>query len=121
MDQNQVCADNCRRINELEKTVATETAKNAAEHKACNRRIDDLEEASKQQNGILITLQKQADAIETMNTKIDGMCTAVGDISNRIDIIEKEPADKWKKISFEIIKYVVIAAVGVAVGVILKV
>lgn len=76
-------------------------------------------------------MQKQADAIESMNekidnmsdkvdTKIDGMServeNAVGKLDKRITEIEKEPGERWKKISFEIIKYVVLAVVGVAVG-----
>lgn len=80
-------------------------------------------------------MQKQADAIESMNekidnmsdkvdTKIDGMServeNAVGKLDKRITEIEMEPADKWKKVSFEIVRYIVLAVVGVAVGYLIK-
>ena len=117
---DQMCTENCRRLNELEKSVAEETARNEAEHSSYKRRLSDLEDGYKQQNGILITLQKQADAIESIDKKIDGVTGAVEGVSTRLDKIEQEPADKWKKISFEIVKYIVIAAVGVIVGVVFK-
>ena len=41
-------------------------------------------------------------------------------LDKRISVIEREPADKWKKLAFEIVKYIVLAAVGVAVGYIIK-
>ena len=118
---DQMCAENCRRLNELEKSVAEETARNQAEHSSFKRRIGDLEDGFKQQNGILVTLQKQADAIESIDKKIDVTTGAIEGVSARLDKIEQEPADKWKKISFEIVKYIVIAALGVVVGVIFKI
>jgi len=66
-----------------------------------------------------VTLQKQADAIESMNGKIDIFSDkvdskidtmsdkvegAVNRFDRRITELEKEPGEKWKKISFEVIK-----------------
>lgn len=109
----RACIENTRRINELEMRVAEETARNEAEHESYKRRLKELDENAKQQNGILITLQRQADAIETMNVKLDN-------VAERIIEIEKEPADKWKKLGFEIVKYITIGAVGVVAGVVMN-
>lgn len=88
--------------------------------KSCNDRINTLEESSKKQTDILLVLQKQGDAIETMNMKIDKVADGVDTLGNRVGNLEQEPADKWKKISLEVIKYVVLAVIGVIVGYFIK-
>lgn len=117
---DQACIENTRRLNALEKSVAEETAYNEAEHDSFKRRIDALEKGGQTQSEILITLQKQADNIETMNGKIDTVATSVEHVAERVTAIEMEPGDKWKKISFEIIKCIVLAAAGVVVGALFK-
>lgn len=100
----QICVDNCRKLDALSEKVSEETAANHAEHDSFKRRLGALEESSKEQNQILVTLQKQADAIESMNGKIDGVAQSVSKVAGRLDEIEKEPGENWKKISFEIVK-----------------
>lgn len=100
--------------------MANGIARNDQEHKSFRRRLDDLEKEMQKQNGILITLQKQGDAIETMTKALKDVKTTVGSIDARVDRIEREPADKWKKIGMEIVKYLVLAAIGFAAGAILK-
>ena len=100
--------------------MSTTLAKNEQEHKSFRRRIDELEKDVQKQNGILLTLQKQGDAIENMTRALTEVKSTVEKIEKRVDKIEREPADKWKKVTFEIIKYIVIAAIGAAVGVIMK-
>lgn len=111
MDE-QICINNCQRLQEISDEVARETAANREIHESFKRRINDLEESSKKQSEILVTLQKQADAIDTMNHKIDDVGNKVSKIVNRVDDIERAPGENWKKITFEVIKYIVIAAVG---------
>lgn len=115
MDE-QTCINNCKMLHELHGKVERETAANEAEHKSFKRRLENLEESSKQQNEILLALQRQGDAIATMNTKIDRMGNSLDTMGRRVETIEKEPADRWKKVTFEIIKYVVLAVVGMVVG-----
>ena len=119
MDE-QTCIANCKMLHELHGKVEHETGANAMEHGSFKRRLDDLEESSKRQNEILLALQRQGDAIEAMNGKIDRVAVGMERIDKRVETIEKEPAERWKKVTFEIIKYVVLAAVGVAVGYIIK-
>lgn len=95
-------------------------ARNEMEHKSFLRRLDELEHSTKKQNDILVTLQKQGDSIEVMAKTLSEVKMTVGSIDRRVDAIEREPADKWKKIAFEIVKYIILAAVGVAVGYAIK-
>lgn len=133
--ESQLCLETRRRIQEIADEVARETAANAEVHKEHERRIEQLEESGKRQSEILVTLQKQADAIESMNgkidtfsekvdSKIDSMTERMEGIVNRQDQritdLEREPGEKWKKISFEVVKYIVIAAVGAGVAFLTK-
>lgn len=133
--ESQLCLETRRRVQEIADEVARETAANAEVHREHERRIKQLEESGKRQSDILVTLQKQADAIESMNgkidtfsekvdSKIDSMSERMECIVNRQDQritnLEKEPGEKWKKISFEVIKYLVIAAVGAGVAFLTK-
>lgn len=90
------------------------------EHRSFRRRLDELEENGKRQTEILLTLQRQADAIESINTKIDKVAGSVDRVAGRVSQIEKEPGERWKKLGFEIIKYIVLAAIGAAVGIWIK-
>ena len=107
-------------ILDLKTKVDEQTAANKAEHESFKRRLKDLEDGGKERTEMLLAIQRQGDAIQSMDKKMDGISASVGRVEKRVDEIEKEPADKWKKISFEIVKYVVLAVVGAAVGYFLK-
>ena len=100
--------------------LAEGMAENRSEHKSFQRRLEVLEENSRRQNDILVTLQRQADAIEAMNEKIDMLAGGVNQLAGRVSQMEREPAQNWKKIGFEIIKYIVLAAMGAAAGFLMK-
>lgn len=120
MEQSSICAENCSRLNKVERTVAEKTGENTAAHQAIEHRLDTLEESMKEQNGILVTLQKQADAIESMNGKIDDVADSIKGVVTRIDKIEHEPGERWKTVTLEVIKYIVTAAIGAGVGILIK-
>ena len=63
-----------------------------------------------------VTLQRQSDAIDALHEKIDILTERMRSVSGRVSVIEKEPGERWKKIGFEIIKYIVLAAVGAVIG-----
>lgn len=95
-------------------------AENRTEHRSFRRRLDELEENGKRQTEILLALQRQADAIESINSKIDHVAGSVEQVAGRVREMEKEPAERWKKLAFEIVKYIALAAVGAAAGWLLK-
>ena len=107
-------------ILDLKTKVDEQTAANKAEHESFKRRLKDLEEAGKERTEMLLAIQRQGDAIQSMDKKMDGIAVSVGRVEKRVDEIEKEPADRYKKLAFEVIKYIVLAVVGVAVGYFLK-
>ena len=91
-------------------------AEDRDDHRAILRRLDELEYSDKQQNELNVALQRQADAIDALHEKADMLADQMKSVSGRVSVIEKEPGERWKKISFEIIKYIVLAAVGAAIG-----
>lgn len=105
---------------EMKAQVDAETAANHAEHASFRRRLDSLEGAAKERTEMLLAIQRQGDAIENMGKKVGEIAVSVGNVEKRVDEIEKEPAENWKKMGFEIVKYIVLAVVGVAVGYFLK-
>ena len=100
--------------------LAALKASNEADHKSYQRRIGALEEAQTKQTEMLLAIQNISNAQQNIVTKVNSIDGKVDMLGKRIDVIEKEPGDKWKKLAFEIVKYVVLAAVGVAVGYIIK-
>lgn len=132
--ENQLCLETRRRVQEIADEVARETAANAEVHREHERRIKQLEESGKRQSDILVTLQKQADAIESMNGKIDTFSDKVDskidsisekveqavshfdETDKRVAKLEKEPGEEYKKLKFEFVKYIVLAIAGAVVG-----
>ena len=100
--------------------MAESLAESRGDSRAIQHRLEGLEASDRQQNGMLVTLQKQADAIESLHDRVDRLAEQLIGVSNRVAALEKEPGENWKKIGFEIIKYIVLAAVGAAVGYLLK-
>jgi predicted nuclease with TOPRIM domain len=100
--------------------VAAQLASNETEHKSFRRRLDEHDALLREQNKIVVAIEKQSAAIETMNTSMGRVETKVDNLSGRVDAVEKKPAEKWEKVTWEILKYVLLAVVGLVVGLIVK-
>ena len=100
--------------------IHAQLAANEIEHQDMKRRLDNHSEALKKQGEILVLLERQSNAIERMGRALERVEKAVEGVDSRVRDIEKEPAEKWKKTTFEVLKYVVLALVGLAVGWIIK-
>ena len=46
--------------------------------------------------------------------------TSVQSMDRRLDVIEREPGDNWRKASWEIFKYVLLAIIAGVIGYVLK-
>ena len=95
-------------------------ASNETEHKSFCRRLDEHDALLREQNKIVVAIEKQSNAIETMNKSMGRVESKVDSLSGRVDAMEKEPGEKWKKVTWEILKYVLLAIAGVVVGLIVK-
>lgn len=105
---------------DLKGQVDRETAANEVEHSSFRRRLEALEGAAKERTEMLLAIQRQGDAIENIGKKVGEIAVSVSKVESRVDEIENEPADRYKKLTYEIIKGVLLAVVGVVVGYFIK-
>ncbi|MCR5790375.1 MAG: hypothetical protein K6G83_10865 [Lachnospiraceae bacterium] len=84
-------------------------AKIEAEDKRQNKRIDVLEETVKQIQDLTISVKE-------MTVSINNMAATLERQVNRLDAIEKEPAENWKKAVWIVLS----ALIGAAVGALLR-
>ena len=100
--------------------VVAKLASNETEHKSFCRRLDEHDALLREQNKIVVAIEKQSNAIETMNKSMGRVESKVDSLSGRVDAMEKEPGEKWKKVTWEILKYALLAVAGLVIGMILK-
>lgn len=91
-------------------------ASNETEHKSFRRRLDGCEEKLDKALNMQLVMERQSAAIENLGKGVGRVEQKVDSIDNRVAELEREPGEKWKKIAFEVVKYVVIALLGLAVG-----
>ena len=96
--------------------VMAKLASNETEHKSFCRRLDEHDALLREQNKIVVAIEKQSNAIETMNTSMGRVEKKVDSLSGRVDAMEKKPGEKWEKVTWEILKYVLLAVAGVVIG-----
>jgi peptidoglycan hydrolase CwlO-like protein len=96
--------------------VVARLASNETEHKSFCRRLDEHDALLREQNKIVVAIEKQSNAIETMNTSMGRVEKKVDSLSGRVDAMEKKPGEKWEKVTWEILKYVLLAIAGVVIG-----
>ena len=96
--------------------VVARLASNETEHKSFCRRLDEHDALLREQNKIVVAIEKQSNAIETMNTSMGRVEKKVDSLSGRVDAMEKKPGEKWEKVTWEILKYVLLAVAGVVIG-----
>ena len=93
---------------------------NDKEHESYNRRLHEHDEAIKELQQTQIQLVNLTNAVNNLSRGIGEVKTAVQGVDKRVAELEREPADKWRKITWEIVKAVVMAAVGAGIAVIVK-
>lgn len=110
------CATHDEAIGKLREDAAA----NEREHESFRRRLNEHDAKIEKMSDLMLAIQKQGNAIECMTRTLNEVKRSVETVENRVSQIEREPGEKWKKIVFEVIKYVVLAAAGAAIGYIIK-
>lgn len=93
---------------------------NEQEHSSYNRRLHEHDEKIDKLQQTQIQLANLTNAVNNLANGIGEVKTAVQSVDKRVADLEKEPADKWKKITWEIVKAVVMAAVGAGITLLTK-
>lgn len=97
-----------------------EMAANNKEHEAFNRRLKEHDAKLTQLNDLTVAISRLTDANVASTKVLEQVKTSVERLDARVASIEKEPGEKWKKIAFEVLKYLVLAAIGAAAGYFMK-
>ena len=100
--------------------VKAELASNGTEHGSFRRRLDEHDDKIAILQQTQIQLVKLTNAVNNLATGVGELKTTVQRVDSRVAALEQEPADKWKKITWEIIKAVVMAVVGAGIVLLTK-
>ena len=93
---------------------------NEQEHASYNRRLHEHDEKIDKLQQTQIQLANLTNAVNNLASGIGEVKTAVQSVDKRVGELEREPADKWKKITWEIVKAVVMAAAGAGIAILTK-
>lgn len=93
---------------------------NDKEHESYNRRLREHDEDIRKLRETQVQIERLTNAVNNLATGIGEVKTAVQGMDRRVAELEREPGEKWKKITWEIVKAVVLAAVGVVIGLTVK-
>ena len=93
---------------------------NEQEHSSYNRRLHEHDEKIDKLQQTQIQLANLTNAVNNLANGIGEVKTAVQSVDKRVGELEREPADKWKKITWEIVKAVVMAAVGAGIAILTR-
>lgn len=85
---------------------------NETEHRSYNRRLEGHDSAIKDLQQTQIQIANLTNAVNNLAAGISDMKTVVQGVDKRVADLEREPGEKWKKITWEIVKAVVMAVVG---------
>lgn len=83
-----------------------------AENARQNKRLDVLENAVNQMNSLTISVERMAVNMENMLEAIEHQGNLIENQNERLDKIEKEPADNYKQIKMLIITTIIGAIAG---------
>ena len=100
--------------------VKAKLASNETEHGSFRRRLDEHDERIEKLQQMQILLERLTNAVNNLSNGVCELKTTVQRVDSRVAALEQEPADKWKKITWEIIKAVVMAVVGAGIVVLTK-
>lgn len=93
---------------------------NAQAHVEFERRLADLENYREYERKTLLTMQDIKNDTQNLIKQFDKLEKKMDSLSERVDALEREPATNWKKMGFEVLKYVILAAVGATLGYLIK-
>lgn len=100
---------------ELTKEVLAMSAKVAGIestlHEA-NTRLEAMEHEVKEQGKLLQSIDRLAMGLSRLDEKMGDLSTKIDTFGSRINLIELKPAEKWERMVYKVLEYVVLAGLG---------
>lgn len=95
-------------VRSVEKTVSV--------HDECikdhGRRLDEVEGEVKEQGKLLNAIDKLVSGLARFDEKITDLSKQIDGLSGRIKLIELKPAEKWERIAYKVLEYIVLGGLG---------
>lgn len=96
-----------REHEEFARRMETENSRRDDEDKRQNHRIELLERNAEETRKLTVSVEKMA-------TSMEQMVKEQAKQGQRLDEIEKEPGEKWKRATWEVLKYILVAVLALA-------
>lgn len=100
--------------------IRGQLAANDKEHESYNRRLADHDAHLQKLDQTYIMLERLTNSVNSLTTSVGDMRRTLQGVDDRVAAIEREPADKWKKMTWKIVELVLAAVVGAAIAVFVK-
>ena len=94
------------------RALDTKTAAHEVRLDDYSKRLCSAEDSVKEQNRILVVIERLTNGIDTLNYKVGELGVKVDGFGKRLSCVELEPAQKWKAVTFKIIEYIALAGIG---------
>ena len=104
---------------ELTQAFTTMNAKIAAMNEKINdacAHMEGIEREVKEQGRLLQSIDRLAMGLARLDEKMGDLSEKITVFGNRINLMELKPAEKWEKVGFEVVKYLVLAGIGYAIA-----
>lgn len=75
-------------------------------------RLGAVEREVKEQGKLLQSIDRLAMGLSRLDEKLTDVSAKMDVLGGRINLIELKPAEKWERIVYEVLKYLVLAGVG---------
>lgn len=99
---------NCEHMREQVAALRADMAAAEKEHESFRRRLHEHDEGLKQLTELTISVRSMTDAVNKLAESMEKM-------DKRLAAIEAAPGENWKKMAFEVLKYVVLGVIGAIV------
>lgn len=82
---------------------------------ACNR-LESVEREVKEQGKLLQSIDRLAMGLTRLDEKMGDLSDKIDVFGSRINMIELKPAEKWERIVYKLLEYIVLAGAGFIVA-----
>lgn len=100
--------------------IIGQLAANDKEHESYNRRLAEHSEHLTKLDNTFVMLERLTNSVNSLSSSIGDLKNTVQSMDRRVAEIEREPGDKWKKMTWKVVELVLAAIVGAALAVFIK-
>ena len=86
------------------------------EHESFRRRLAEHDRRLGEISDLTLAVQRQSDVMERVVESQHRTEQSIDRVEKRVVELEREPADRWRKLAFEVVKWAVVGALGIVAG-----